>query len=112
MKAFKIREYSPSPGATPFRSWLDGMDVKTRARIQARILRFQSGNFGDWKVVGDGVHEARLDFGPGYRLYFGIDDSTLVVLLLGGDKGSQRRDILRAKEFWSKFKGTANVKKK
>lgn len=112
MKAFKIREYSPTPGPTPYRAWLDSLDLKMKARIQARVLRFETGLFGDWKTVGDGVHEARLDFGPGYRIYFGIEGSTLVILLLGGDKGSQRRDVSKAKRFWSDYKGTANDKKK
>lgn len=112
MKAFRVREYSPNPGQTPFRAWLGSLDLKARARIQARILRFEIGHFGDWKAVGDGVHEARLDFGPGYRVYFGLDGSTLVILLLGGEKGAQRRDIAKAKEFWSDYKGTTNDKKK
>jgi putative addiction module killer protein len=112
MKAFKIREYSPNLGPTPYRAWLDSLDLKMRARIQARVLRFETGLFGDWKAVGDGVHEARLDFGPGYRIYFGIEGSTLVILLLGGDKASQRRDISKAKGFWSDYKGARNDKKK
>lgn len=79
------------------------LDKATRARVQARILRFEMGNLGDHKDVGAGVLEARLDFGPGYRVYFGLKGRELVLLLLGGDKGSQKRDIKRAQEFWSRY---------
>ena len=109
---YKVQEYSPGPGRTPFRLWIDRLGHKARARIQARIFLFANGSFGDWKTVGGGVHEARLDFGPGYRLYFGIEGRTVIILLLGGDKGSQRRDISKAKQFWSVYKGTENGKKK
>jgi putative addiction module killer protein len=71
--------------------------------VQARILRFETGNLGDHKDVGAGVLEARLDFGPGYRVYFGRKGRELVLLLLGGDKGSQKKDIKRAQEFWSRY---------
>ena len=74
-----------------------------RARIQARILRFETGNLGDLKYLDEGVWEARLAFGPGYRVYFGKSGRELVLLLLGGDKGSQTRDIKRAKEYWAKY---------
>ena len=71
--------------------------------MQARILRFESGNLGDHQDVGAGVLEARLDFGPGYRVYFGRKGRELVLLLLGGDKGSQKKDIKRAQEFWLRY---------
>ena len=64
-----IREYLSPDGRSPFRDWLSDLDVPTRARVQARVLRFETGNLGDHKAVGDVVWEARLDFGPGYRLY-------------------------------------------
>jgi len=71
--------------------------------VQARILRFESCNRGDHQDVGAGVLEARLDFGPGYRVYFGRKGRELVLLLLGGDKGSQKKDIKRAQEFWLRY---------
>src|SRR5258706_16058968 len=98
-----IREYLGPDGRSPFRDWLSGLDVPTRARVQARVLRFETGNLGDHKSVGDGVWEARLDFGPGYRLYFGRIGQTVVLLLLGGDKRSQTRDIERAKRLWANY---------
>ena len=67
------------------------------------MLRFESGNLGDHRAVGDGVWEARCDFGPGYRVYFATVGDTLVLLLLGGDKASQRADIRRAREHWSDY---------
>jgi len=74
--AFVVREYVEDSGRIPFRDWLTALDKATRARVQARILRFETGNLGDHKDVGAGVLEARLDFGPGYRVYFGRRDAS------------------------------------
>ena len=101
--AFVVREYAEDSGRIPFRDWLTELDKATRARVQARILRFETGNLGDHKDVGAGVLEARLDFGPGYRVYFGRRGRELVLLLLGGDKGSQKKDIKQAQAFWSRY---------
>jgi putative addiction module killer protein len=98
-----VREYVTSDGRCPFRAWLDTLDVPVRARIQARVLRFEIGNLGDHKSVRAGVFEARLDFGPGYRIYFGKDGRSVVVLLVGGSKGSQTKDIHRAQSFWQDY---------
>ncbi len=100
---FTVREYLDERGRSPFREWLTSLDSTTRARIQARVLRFESGNLGDHKDVGGGVLEARVQFGPGYRVYFGRSGRELVLLLLGGDKASQRKDIKRAQDFWDKY---------
>jgi putative addiction module killer protein len=93
-----VREYLTADGRSPWRAWLDELDVSTRARVQARVLRFESGNLGDHKALGDGLWEARLFFGPGYRIYFSRHEGALVLLLAGGDKGSQSRDIRRARQ--------------
>jgi putative addiction module killer protein len=98
-----VREYLDESGRSLFRDWLERLDLAARARVQARILRFETGNLGDHKQLGDGVWEARLAFGPGYRIYFGRTGRELVLLLLGGDKGSQRKDIKRAKEAWATY---------
>src|SRR5512139_2258954 len=82
---------------------MTGLDVTARARIQARVLRFETGNLGHHHAVGDGVWEARCDFGPGYRIYFGRAGSAIVLLLLGGDKSTQRADIRRAREYWADY---------
>lgn len=80
-----------------FRAWMRGLrDERGRAVIGRRIERMAVGNFGDHKAVGGGVSELRVPFGPGYRVYYTLRGRELVVLLCGGDKGSQRRDIARA----------------
>lgn len=82
-----------------FESWLDGLrDRQGRARMLDRFRRLGDGNFGNAKSVGEGVHELRMDFGPGYRAYFINRDGRLILLLCGGDKSSQRRDIALARE--------------
>ena len=98
-----IREYLAKDGRSPFREWLDTLDVSARARIQARVLRFEMGNLGDHKSVGGGVWEARLMFGGGYRIYFGKDGDSIIVLLAGGGKSSQPEDIARARDFWRDY---------
>lgn len=81
-----------------FQKWLNGLrDRKARLRIDDRIKRLAAGNIGDTKAVGDKVHELRMPFGPGYRIYYLWRGDTLIILLFGGDKGSQVRDIARAK---------------
>ena len=82
-----------------FREWLDNLrDRAAVARINARLRRVSLGNFGDAHSVGDGVYELRMHYGPGYRVYFLREGETVVILLCGGDKDSQRRDIERAKQ--------------
>jgi len=88
----------------PFDEWLDDLsDNKTVARILARLARVRQGNLGDCKSVGEGVNELRLDYGPGYRIYFGQKGPTLIVLLCGGDKRAQERDIRLAKLYWREY---------
>ena len=99
--AFAVREHVGADGRIPFRDWLGELDKAVRARIQARILRFETGNLGDHKSVGGGVWEARIDVGPGYRVYFGKSGREVILLLVGGDKSSQRGDIEQARKYWS-----------
>jgi len=97
--------YETQSGKSPFTEWLSQLrDVKARAIVRARLNRIELGNFGDCKSVGDGVFELRVTFGPGYRVYFGKQGELLVVLLCGGDKGTQSRDITKAKLFWEEHK--------
>jgi len=84
--------------------WLDELDSVARARIQARIFRFEAGNLGDVEPVGGGVIEAKFNFGAGYRVYFGLAAGHLVLLLLGGNKKTQKRDIEQAKSYWTEWK--------
>lgn len=103
----KIITYSlKTTGREPFTEWLDDQDREVRAAVYNRLDRVSLGNFGDCKMLkdGDGVWELRVDKGPGYRIYFGKKGMDLVILLVGGDKGSQSRDIAKAKRYWLNFK--------
>lgn len=106
MRERELREYLTETGHNPFRDWIEGLrDAQARARIRIRLNRIRLGNLGDCKPVGEGVLELRLDFGPGYRVYVGQDGDVLVILLCGGDKRTQARDIRKAKEFWQSYRG-------
>lgn len=98
---FEIIYHETDAGKIPFKEWLDSLrDKSTVARIISRINRLRVGNFGDRKPVGSGVEELRLDFGPGYRVYFAKEGNSFVILLCGGDKDSQTKDIQTAKKLW------------
>lgn len=82
-----------------FDSWLKALkDIKAKVRVLQRITAAEHGNFGDWKSVGEGVSEMRINFGPGYRVYYTRKGDTVYLLLVGGDKSSQKRDIQKAIE--------------
>jgi putative addiction module killer protein len=94
--------YADDNGREPFTEWLNNLrDSAGRKRILARLFRLEQGNYGDCKPVGEGVRELRMFFGSGYRVYFGEHENDIVVLLCGGDKGSQDDDIQQAKVYWS-----------
>lgn len=101
----EIREYLTADDRSPFAEWLgDLRDQKIRARVMVRINRVRLGNFGDCKPVGGGVLELRMTFGPGYRVYLAREEQSVVLLLCGGDKGSQDRDIERARQHWNEYR--------
>lgn len=104
----EVREYITDNNRSYFSDWLNRLDRSVKARVLTRIDRIRRGNFGDAKSVGGGVFELRLDFGPGYRVYFGRDGEKIVILLCGGDKGSQSKDMERAKELWTAWAGGRN----
>ena len=99
----EILYYTAANGASPFREWLSGLDGDARRRVAAVLLRMQSGNLGDFKSVGGGVLERRMNFGPGYRAYFGRDGDESIVLLAGGTKRRQSSDIRAARRLWSEY---------
>lgn len=102
----ELVSYQTESGKLPFEEWLKSLkDVKARARIRSRLDRVELGHYGDYKAVGEGVYELRLFFGPGYRVYFAEDGNTLVLLLCGGDKSSQLRDINSAHAYWQDYQG-------
>ena len=101
----ELKFYLSDTGRAPFKEWLDSLkDAKGRAKIRVRLDRVRLGNFGDYQGVGEGVQELRIDYGPGYRVYFGRDGETIVVLLCGGDKRSQANDIDLAKQYWNDYR--------
>jgi len=101
----ELRRYQLEDKRTPVTEWLSGLrDVRARAQIEVRLRRVSSGNFGDCKTVGDGVSELRVDVGAGYRVYHGKHGQKLVILLCGGDKGSQQTDVALAKTYWLDWK--------
>jgi putative addiction module killer protein len=100
----EIRHYVTGSGKNLFEEWLDSMkDAKTEARIAARVARLAAGNFGDCKPLRDGVWELRIDWGPGYRIYYAVIDRAHALLLCGGDKRKQAADINRAVEYWKDY---------
>ena len=103
----KLQAYRTSNGREPFTEWYDSIrDEDIQNRIERRLDRIISGNFGDYRSVGAGVFELRFPFGAGYRIYFGEVDNTIILLLCAGDKSSQSRDIERAKRYWLEYKET------
>jgi len=100
----ELQEYLTEEGKNPFRSWLIKLkDRAARARIRVRLNRVRLGNFGDCKPVGEGVSEMRITYGPGYRVYFGRSGDTIVILLCGGAKKTQSKDIRLAQQYWADF---------
>jgi putative addiction module killer protein len=105
----EVGVYARSDGREPFTQWLRGLrDGQTRNRIRQRIARVRLGNFGDARSVGAGVHELRVQFGPGFRVYFGREDNAVVILLCGGDKSTQAQDIERAHDYWRDYRSRSD----
>jgi putative addiction module killer protein len=100
-----VKTYVTREGKDVFNEWIDSLtDIKGRAKIRARLARLRAGNLGEYKTVGEGVCEIKVDFGPGYRVYFGQLGNTLIVLLCGGDKSTQDKDIKKAHEYWADYR--------
>ena len=98
---YELRHFETTDGRDPLQEWLDGLrDGRAFAAVLRRIDRMASGNFGDHAFCRDGVWELRIDAGPGYRVYYALRDRTIVILLCGGDKRRQRRDIEQAVRCW------------
>jgi putative addiction module killer protein len=103
--SFEIREFTEG-GRSPFAEWFDDLDAVTAARVDRYIRRLEASNFGAAKPLRDGVFELRLDFGPGYRAYYGREGRTIIILLGGGSKRRQDADIAAAVERWKRYKQT------
>ena len=101
----EIRIYVTTDERSPFSEWRDSLrDRRARGKIRARLDRVEEGNLGDYKSVEEGVFELRIDYGSGYRLYFGQEGSTIIILLCGGDKSTQAQDIRKAQEYWEDYR--------
>ena len=101
--------YVTEEGKAPFDDWFDKLDTAAALKVRTALARIETGNLGDVKPIGQGVSERRITFGPGYRVYFGKDGDKIVILLCGGTKKRQSKDIEQAKVFWDDYK---NRKKK
>jgi putative addiction module killer protein len=100
----RIREFQDASGKSPFASWFDKLNPRAGAKVTVALTRLEQGNTSNVKSVGSGVHELRIDHGPGYRIYFGRQAKELIILLCGGTKARQQKDIETAKLRWSEFK--------
>ena len=96
--------YVTEAGKAPFEDWFTKLDAAAALKVRTALARIETGNLGDVKPVGQGVSERRITFGPGYRVYFGQDGDKLVILLCGGTKKRQSKDIEQAKAFWDDYK--------
>jgi putative addiction module killer protein len=100
----EILEYLEESGHSPFAAWSDGLNREAAAKVATALARIQQGNWSKVKGVGSGVYEYRIDYGPGYRIYFGKDGELLVILVGGGTKKRQQGDVQKALERWDDYK--------
>ncbi len=100
----ELRYYLASDGVSPFEDWFSDLEAKAAAKVAVALARLEQGNLSNVKGVGEGVLEYRIDWGPGYRVYFGRDGDVLVILLTGGTKQRQQRDIVAARDYWGDYK--------
>ena len=99
-----IREYIDLDGRSFYAKWFNRLNAPAAAKVTTAIVRMEQGNFSNSKGIGEGVFECWIDFGPGYRIYFGKDGDALVILLGGGIKKRQQKDIINAKLLWKEYK--------
>ncbi len=99
-----VREYLDRSGHSPYADWFDHLNREAATKVATALARIQQGNFSNAKGVGSGVYEYRIDFGPGYRIYFGKDGDRLVILVGGGTKKRQQQDIATALARWQDYK--------
>jgi putative addiction module killer protein len=97
-------EYIDEQGRSPFEIWFRKINAQAAAKVTTALVRLEGGNTSNVKSLGSGVHELKIDFGPGYRVYFGYDGLTVVILLAGGTKKRQDKDIETAKKRWADYK--------
>jgi len=106
MKSISIQEFVDATGKSPFAKWFDDLAAVTAAKVTVALSRLGAGNFSNVEGVGGGVFEYKIDFGPGYRIYFGKESEHLVILLCGSSKKDQQKMIDKAKAFWKLYKAS------
>ncbi len=103
MVQYVVREFLKD-GLSPFGDWFDSLNAHAASKVTTALYRLEHGNFSNVESVGEGVFEYKIDFGPGYRVYFGQDGKMLIILLYGGNKKTQKKDINKAKNLWREYK--------
>ena len=99
-----VREFVGDNGVSPFAKWFNGLNAQAATKVAANLARMTSGNFSNSKSISGGVYESQIDFGPGYRVYYGKDGKKIIMLLGGGTKKKQSVDIQTAHELWKQYK--------
>ena len=107
----KVSEYIDERGKSPYAEWHNHLDARAAAKVSTALYRLEQGNFSNTKGGGGGIFEYKLDFGPGYRIYFGKDGERVVIILGGGTKKRQQRDIDAAKAYWQDYKARKHKSK-
>lgn len=110
MGKIRVVEYLKD-GAPVFEHWFDGLDAHAAAKVATALYRLEQGNFANVKSIGKGVSECKIDFGPGYRIYFGQDGNDLIILLGGGSKKTQNKDIEKAQILWTEYKMKRKIRR-
>ena len=104
LSVVKLLAYATEDGKSPYVKWFNGLNAPAAIKITTALERIEDGNFSNAKAVGAGVSECKINFGPDYRIYFGMDGATLIILLCGGSKQRQSDDIAEAKVYWADYK--------
>ncbi|MDF7631007.1 type II toxin-antitoxin system RelE/ParE family toxin [Erwiniaceae bacterium L1_55_4] len=103
---YTTQRYQDADGKIPYTEWIIKLrkkDPRAAAKIDTRVDRAESGNFGDYRFEREGVWELKIDYGPGYRVYYALDGDRIILLLIGGDKASQKQDLAKAVKFWREY---------
>jgi putative addiction module killer protein len=102
--SIQVLEYLDAHGRSPYAAWFEDLNANAAAKVATALYRLQAGNFASVKGVGEGVSERKIDFGPGYRIYFGKDGETVLILLGGSGKQRQREAIAASRERWLDYR--------
>lgn len=105
----ELRYYFALDDVSPFEKWFEALDAQAAAKVSVALIRLESGNFSNLKSLGAGVSEFKINWGPGYRVYLGRDGELFIVLLIGGTKKRQDKDIANAKLYWQDYKRRKKV---